>query len=89
MSIGKIITLGAWLFALSSFVVEMPAPAQAFGRGLACFLLVAHIVECGIFFSVLKRAGGSLRNHLLQTIIFGLFHVRELRGTAAQTGGDA
>jgi hypothetical protein len=35
---------------------------------------VAHVVECFINRSLFERAGGSMRNHFVQTLIYGLFY---------------
>jgi len=36
--------------------------------------LVAHVVECFINLELFRRAGGSMTHHIVQTLIYGLFH---------------
>jgi hypothetical protein len=36
--------------------------------------LVAHVVEFVAMRPMLKRAGGSMGQHFVQTLIYGLFH---------------
>ena len=36
--------------------------------------LVVHIVECFINLELFRRAGGSMANHIVKTLIYGLFY---------------
>jgi len=40
--------------------------------------LAAHFVEFVVKRGVLERAGGSMANHFVQTMIYGLFHWKPL-----------
>ena len=40
--------------------------------------LVAHVAEFAVKRSVMVQAGGSMANHFLQTLIYGLFHWKPL-----------
>jgi hypothetical protein len=42
-------------------------------------MLVAHIAEFVAMRSVFQRAGGSMGQHFVQTLIYGLFHWTPLR----------
>jgi hypothetical protein len=44
------------------------------GQVLFWITLFAHIVECFMNLKLFRRAGGSLANHIVQTLIYGLFH---------------
>ena len=63
------------------------AAAMLFGTGavataghLAVWLtLAAHLVEFFAMRSVMERAGGSMGNHFVQTMIYGLFHWMPLK----------
>jgi uncharacterized protein YhhL (DUF1145 family) len=79
MSSAKIGVLVAWVFGFACFFVGGGSSIAVFGQYLFWFLLVAHAVECAVFFPVLRKAPGSLSEHLLQTMIFGVIHVGPLR----------
>lgn len=40
--------------------------------------LAAHLAEFAVKRSVMERAGGSMANHFLQTLIYGFFHWKPL-----------
>jgi uncharacterized protein YhhL (DUF1145 family) len=42
-------------------------------------LLVAHAIEVLIFFKACQRAGGSLPGHLVNVLLFGVIHMREVK----------
>ena len=48
------------------------------GRLLFPGLVIVHAVECVLFLPRLRAAGGSLGQHLVQTLLFGFVHVRTL-----------
>ncbi|MCA9720430.1 MAG: hypothetical protein H6713_27465 [Myxococcales bacterium] len=41
------------------------------GRAVLWILLVSHAVECAMNLALFRRAGGSMTNHLVQTMIYG------------------
>jgi hypothetical protein len=41
-------------------------------------LLAVHFVECLVKRHVMQAAGGSILNHFLQTMLFGIIHWRPL-----------
>ncbi len=41
-------------------------------------IALVHVVEFFVKKSVLEKAGGSLGNHFVQTLIYGLFHWKPL-----------
>jgi hypothetical protein len=50
--------------------------------------LAAHVVEFFAVRSMFKRAGGPMRHHFVQTIIYGLFYwmpIKKRHDAAAQT----
>jgi hypothetical protein len=47
-------------------------------RALFWGMALIHIVEFFAKKSVLEKAGGSLGNHFVQTLIYGLFHWKPL-----------
>lgn len=77
MSVPKIAVLGLWSALIVVAAVAGGTAATA-AQAVLLVLVVAHLIECVVFLTRLRRAGGSLPGHLLQTFAFGLFHVREL-----------
>lgn len=58
------------------------------------FLVIAHLIECFVFRKELEEAPGSMGSQLVQTFLFGVVHMQELRaaarsGTGGAAGGDA
>lgn len=79
MSINKVITLLVWLAGLVAFIFPSETTVGGILRAVFIFLVVAHTIEIAIFWKVLKNAPGSFGNHLLQTFLFGIFHVAPLK----------
>jgi uncharacterized protein YhhL (DUF1145 family) len=66
-----------WIACAVSFL--LPASAWVLrGRYLFFGLLIVHAVECAVFLPRLRAAGGSFSHHLVQTLLFGVLHVRSL-----------
>lgn len=74
----KAALIGLWVACLVSFLL----PASSFwatnGPRVLLALVIAHALECLFFLPRLRRAGGSLAHHLVQTLLFGIVHVRTL-----------
>ncbi len=79
MGLAKVFVVAGWVLGIASFFLPSGASLVWAGRCLFWFLLIAHTAECLIFLPVLRRAGGSLAEHLGKTMVFGVFHVREVR----------
>lgn len=67
-----------WILSAACFFVGGDSQAASIGRTLFWCLAVAHAVECVVFLPKLRQAGGPLSQHLLQTFLFGIAHVRGL-----------
>lgn len=78
MSITRIALLVAWLLLLAAVLLPGAHPMQAAGRWLLWILIVAHAIECVVFFSRLRKAPGSLAGNLWNTMLFGIFHIKTL-----------
>jgi uncharacterized protein YhhL (DUF1145 family) len=78
MGVAKWLVLFAWFFGASSFFVSTGTPAAHVGRVVFLALVLVHAIECVAFLPRLRAAGGSLGGHLLQTFLFGIFHLRSL-----------
>lgn len=72
------IAIGAvWLYGAACFF-SPGLPLAGLGRAAVGIMLVVHLIECVAFLPRLRAAGGSLGNHLFQTFLFGIAHVRTL-----------
>lgn len=68
---------------LAYFAVSGPGtPAGNWSLGILGFLVVLHLGEAVIFFRTCQRAGGSLSLHLLNVLLFGVIHLREIRASS-------
>lgn len=79
----KIAVLLGWLWGAASLfgpMLGLAVPGARYGVWLFWFLVIAHAVECVVFLPKLRRAGGSLAAQLVQTLVFGIVHVRTLFG---------
>jgi uncharacterized protein YhhL (DUF1145 family) len=70
----KLAVLALWIVAAVLFFSGWEGP----GRFLLPALVLVHAVECVVFLPRLRAAGGSLVQHLVQTLLFGFVHVRTL-----------
>ena len=71
-----------WVLCIASFFVGEGTQLAFWGQLMFFVLLVAHAVECVVFLPKLRAAGGDLGGHLIQTLIFGIVHVRSLEEEA-------
>ena len=84
----------ALLVALWIACYDRPVPAGDIdrwcgpGQRLFWGLVIVHAIECVVFLPKLRAAGGSLGNHLVQTMLFGILHARNL-GEAAPPSASA
>ena len=74
----KAAVIGLWVACLASFALPAGSFWATYGPRLFVALVLAHAIECAIFLPRLRRAGGSLAHHLVQTLLFGIVHVRTL-----------
>jgi uncharacterized protein YhhL (DUF1145 family) len=79
MSLPKIGVAVIWIACLASFLAEPGSTAGQIGRVVFWVLVVVHAIECAAFSRLLKRAPGSLGRHLVETFVFGMFHVKEVQ----------
>lgn len=89
MNAGKSLVAVVWILCISSFLMPADWNAASLGRMLFWGMLVVHAIECVAFRSTLKAAPAPLSNHVVKTMVFGLFHLREIRGTASAPGEGA
>jgi len=79
MSLAKIGLVAIWLACIASFLAEPGSTAGRIGRIVFWVLVVVHSIECAGFYRLLKRAPGSLPQHLAETFAFGMFHIRDVQ----------
>jgi len=84
MSAVKIAILVGYAILGALALTQAGSPAGAWSAKILLILVVAHAVEVVVFFKVCQRAGGSLVGHLFNVLLFGVFHVKEIK--AAQGG---
>jgi len=80
--VAKLVVGAVWLLCLVAFFLPDTSALALPGRRLFYGLLIVHAIECLVFLPRLRAAGGSLARHLVQTLLFGLFHVRTLGSPA-------
>ena len=82
MSAAKMILRASYavLAGLALFVGD--TQAGIWGLRILMILAVVHMVEVVVFFKTCQRAGGSVPGHLLNVFLFGVIHVREIKGVA-------
>jgi len=52
-------------------------------------IVLVHVVEFFVKKGVLEKAGGSMGQHFLQTLIYGLFHWKPLEEQQAEASSEA
>jgi uncharacterized protein YhhL (DUF1145 family) len=77
----KAVVVALWIACIACFFLPA-STVTLMGQRLFWGLLIVHAIECVVFLPKLRRAGGSLAQHLVQTMIFGLFYARSLGGGA-------
>jgi hypothetical protein len=67
---------GVWVLWIGSLAMMLLGSGwvASVGHIAFWFTLVAHIVECFMNLELFRRAGGSMANHIVMTLIYGLFH---------------
>jgi len=85
MDTNKIVVLVVWV----ACVVAMNASLgliSTIGAGIFWLMFIAHIAEFVIKKSVMEKAGGSLGQHFVQTLVFGMFHWKPLEEAQSSSG---
>jgi uncharacterized protein YhhL (DUF1145 family) len=75
---GKIVLLIIWAYGLASFVIAPESTFAGVGRLIFLGMAAIHVVECGVFWKALQRAGGSMPSQLARTFLFGVLHLQEI-----------
>ena len=75
----KIVLGVVWILAVASFLLLPGSTMGTIGLGLVSFMVVAHVIECGVFWSSLRASGKPLAGEILQVILFGYFHLQTIK----------
>jgi len=86
MSTRKIVVLVTWVAAAAAALFGGSSMVATIGGGLFGFLVVAHAIECVVFRKELQAAPGPLGRQLVQTFLFGVIHMQELRAGDGESG---
>jgi uncharacterized protein YhhL (DUF1145 family) len=78
----KVALLVVWSLCVAAFFAPASWSAAGAARTLFWVLAVAHSAEFLFFLGLFRRAPGALGGHFVQTFLFGLFHIREVRAAA-------
>lgn len=78
MSTPKMALLGLWMVVIVVALLPAAGMLATFARAFIGLLVVGHAVECVVYLSRLRQQPGGLGAQLLQTMVFGVFHLREL-----------
>lgn len=84
MSTAKAVVVVAWILLFSCFFVAPGSTVSLVGRVGFWLMAAIHMVECVVLLPMLRRSPGSLASHLLRTLLFGVFHVREVRALVSR-----
>jgi len=74
MSLAKYILLLIWLICVINFFL----PISQLINYLFIFLIVAHLLECIIFYKKIIRSEGNKMKNFLLVMVFGYLHVQKL-----------
>ena len=75
---GRTAVAGVWIACVAIVLFAPGTQAAVAAQGVFWIMVVTHVIECIVFLPRLRRAGGSLGSNLLQTFVFGVFHLRTL-----------
>ncbi len=78
MSLPKIAVLVGWLVMAAGFVAPEGSLLARLGPPLFWLTAAIHAVEVVVFRERIRRGAGSPLRHVLATLVFGFFHVREI-----------
>jgi uncharacterized protein YhhL (DUF1145 family) len=68
----KVVVGIVWVYCALCFFA--PLPLAGTGRLLFWGLLIIHAVECVVFLPRMRAAGGSLGQHIVQVMLWGVVY---------------
>jgi len=75
---GRTAVAALWVASVAVVLFASGTQAAVAAGGVFWIMVVVHAIECVVFLPRLRRAGGSLGAHLVQTFLFGVLHLRSL-----------
>lgn len=84
MGAAKVVVLIAWVWGVVS-LFGVGGDWNEWGRRVFWVLLIVHAIECVIFLPRLRKLPGSLGHHLVQTMLYGVVHLRSAQSAAARS----
>lgn len=85
MSTAKIAALVVYAVLAVLAFTQAGTPTGIWSVRILLVLLAAHAIEMLVFFKACQRAGGSLPGHMVNVLLFGVIHMREIK---AAPGAD-
>lgn len=80
----KKVILGIWIFAVLSLFLGI-----TIGKWVFWLMAAAHVAEFGVFVKLFQRTGEPLGGHFLQTLLYGMFHVQDVKARLGEGGASA
>jgi uncharacterized protein YhhL (DUF1145 family) len=68
-----------WVLAAACFFAPADSSIGAFGQIIFWLMLVAHAIECVVFWGTLKGTGKPLGGQIAQTLLFGVVHYQTIK----------
>lgn len=81
MSAGKIGCLVVYAVLAAVALTQAGTTVAAVALWILAAIAAGHVAEMGIYYPLCKQAGGSLPGNLLQVLIFGYFHMVEMKAS--------
>jgi len=75
----KLGILIVWIACIAAFAFGAGTAVGNLGRIVFWLMAVAHVGEFLFFRSLFQRTGEPLLDHFWQTLLFGMFHIREVQ----------
>lgn len=79
MTASKMLTLIIWAACGASLFIDSESFYVRGGQLIFWILLIAHAIECVAYLPTMRRVGGSMGMHMLQTLLFGFLYYQELK----------
>lgn len=88
LQVGKTAVAVFWLLVLANLISPLNKPIDLLLNVLGGLVLLAHVLELGLFGSRLRGLPG-LNLHRVQVLLFGIFHLYGLAEPAPLAPGEA
>ena len=83
MNIGKKLTIILWIFLGINFYLTLPGITLMVGfpflNYLSIILISVHFLECCVFYKKIVNAESNPIFGFLQTLVFGLLYIKDLK----------